>query len=65
MPTGSSPRASQVGPRHRHFVIATWAISPPSAAAPRWVKLGRLELTGLPRKYRPFLHTRFRQPSGP
>jgi NADH:ubiquinone reductase (H+-translocating) len=29
------------------------------------VKLGRLELTGLPRKYRPFLQTRFRQPSGP
>jgi hypothetical protein len=31
-----SPRASRAGPRHRHFVIATWAISPPSAAGPRW-----------------------------
>jgi NADH dehydrogenase FAD-containing subunit len=24
------------GPRHRHFVIATWAISPLSAATPPW-----------------------------
>jgi NADH dehydrogenase FAD-containing subunit len=35
MSAGSSPRASQAGLRHRHLAIATWAISPPSAAKPR------------------------------
>ncbi|SRR5947209_14664568 len=29
MSAGSSPRASRAGLHHHHFVIATWAISPP------------------------------------
>jgi NADH dehydrogenase len=40
MSAGSSPRAWRAGRYHRRFVIATWAISPPSDARPRWLSSG-------------------------
>jgi NADH dehydrogenase FAD-containing subunit len=47
MSAGSSLRAPRAGPHHPHFIIATWAISPPSAGRQAAVvKLGRIELTG-------------------